>query len=43
MVRGVIAVRVNPLPAGYEDFDAKNGGWAFIADSTLVVYGYGIQ
>ena len=43
MVRGVIAVRINPLPGGCEDFDAKNGGWAFIADSTLVVYGYGIQ
>ncbi len=43
MVRGVIAVRINPLPAGYEDFDAKNGGWAFISDSTLVVYGYGIK
>ena len=43
MVRGAIAVRINPLPAGYEDFDAKNGGWAFIADSTLVVYGYGIK
>jgi hypothetical protein len=43
MVRGVIAVRINPLPAGYEDFDAKNGGWAFISDSTLVVYGYNIK
>jgi len=42
MVRGVIAVRVNPLPAGVEDFDFKNGGWAYITNSTLIVYGYGI-
>jgi hypothetical protein len=43
MVRGVIAVRVNPLPAGVEDFDAKNGGWAYVEDGTVVVYGHGIQ
>lgn len=43
MVRGVVAVRINPLPAGYEDFDAKNGGWAFIANSSLIVYGYGVH
>ncbi len=42
MARGVVVVRVNPLPAGFEDFDAKNGGWAFIANSTVMVYGYGI-
>lgn len=43
MSKGVIAIRVNPLPAGYEDFDAKNGGWAYIENSTLVIYGNGIQ
>lgn len=42
MVRGVVAVRINPLPSGVEDFDAKNGGWAYVSDSTLIVYGYGI-
>ncbi|MBI5544159.1 MAG: hypothetical protein HY901_09740 [Deltaproteobacteria bacterium] len=42
MVRGVVVVRINPLPAGYEDFDAKNGGWAFIANSTVMIYGHGI-
>ena len=26
-VRDVIAIRVNPLPAGHEDFDYRNGGW----------------
>jgi hypothetical protein len=43
MVRGVIAVRVNPLPAGYEDFDYRYGGWAFVENATLLVYGYGVK
>lgn len=42
MVRGVIAIRVNPLPAGVEDFDYKNGGWAYVSNSSLIVYGHGI-
>ena len=42
MVRGVIAIRVNPLPAGYEDFDAHNGGWAFIEAQEVLVYGFGV-
>lgn len=41
-VRGLVAVRVNPLPAGYEEFDWKNGGWAMIARGELLVYGSGI-
>ncbi len=43
MVRGVIAIRINPLPAGVEDFDSKNGGWAYITNSTVLLYGYGIE
>lgn len=42
MVRGVVAVRINPLPAGYEDFDYHNGGWAFIDNASLIVYGTGV-
>jgi len=42
MVRGVVAIRVNPMPAGYEDFDYRNGGWAFVANQTVAVYGYGV-
>jgi len=42
MVRGVIAIRVNPLPAGYEDFDYQNGGWAYIDSRELLVYGFGV-
>lgn len=43
MVRGVVAIRVNPLPSGYEDFDYYNGGFAYIDDQTVIVYGLGIQ
>jgi hypothetical protein len=43
MVRGVVAIRINPMPPGYEDFDSKNGGWAYVSSGTLIVYGYGIR
>lgn len=43
MVRGVIAIRVNPLPAGVEDFDHRNGGWAFVENGRVVVYGFGVR
>ncbi|MDD5224507.1 MAG: hypothetical protein PHE84_10985 [bacterium] len=43
MVRGVMAIRINPMPAGYEDFDYTNGGWAYIDAEQLVVYGFGIN
>ena len=42
MVRGVVAIRVNPLPAGVEDFDHINGGWAFIDEEAILVYGHGV-
>lgn len=43
MVRGVVALRVNPMPEGYEDLDAMNGGWAYVDAGQLVLYGYGID
>jgi hypothetical protein len=43
MVRGVVAIRVNPLPAGHEDFDHINGGWAFIDSKSIIVYGHGVE
>jgi hypothetical protein len=42
MVRGVIGIRVNPLPTGYEDFDYHNGGWAYVESKTLIIYGFGV-
>jgi len=43
MVRGVTGIRINPLPEGYEDFDHQNGGWAFIDNESVIIYGYGIN
>lgn len=43
MVRGVVAIRVNPLPAGYEDFDYRYGGWAYIDAQQVIVYGHGVE
>jgi hypothetical protein len=42
MVRGVVAIKINPLPEGSEDFDHKNGGWAYIDSESVIVYGRGI-
>jgi hypothetical protein len=42
MVRGVVAIRVNPMPDGYEEFDYYNGGWAYIDSHAILVYGAGI-
>jgi hypothetical protein len=43
MVRAVVAIRVNPMPEGFEEFDAKNGGWAYVDSGQLVLYGTGIE
>jgi hypothetical protein len=42
MARAVVAIRINPMPEGYEEFDARNGGWAYLEAGQLVVYGKGI-
>lgn len=41
-VRGIVAIRVNPIPEGYEEFDWKNGGWSLMLREELIVYGSGI-
>ena len=43
MVRGVIAIRVDPMPAGAEEFDYMNGGWAYIDGEQLIIYGYNVR
>jgi hypothetical protein len=43
MVRGVIAIRIDPMPVGIEEFDYMNGGWAYVDAGQLIVYGHGIQ
>jgi hypothetical protein len=43
MVRGVMAIRVEPMPKGVEEFDYKNGGWAYINSKELLIYGYNVK
>jgi hypothetical protein len=37
-VRGVTAIRINPMPAGFEEYDWKNG-WPLIAERKIVIFG----
>ena len=41
-VRGACVVRVNPMPAGFEEFDWKNG-WLLIRDRKIVIFGRGLH
>jgi hypothetical protein len=41
-VRGACVIRVNPAPAGFEDYDWKNG-WPLIAERRIVVFGRGVR
>jgi hypothetical protein len=41
-VRGMCIIRINPMPAGYEEYDTSNG-WSLITDKKIVLYGYGIN
>lgn len=43
MVRGVIAIRIDPMPEGVEEFDYMNGGWAYIDSKELIIYGHNIK
>lgn len=43
MVRGVIAVRIDPTPAGVEEFEHMNGGWAYLDAGQLIIYGRGVH
>ena len=41
-VRGTTAIRVNPMPAGYEEYDWKNG-WPLVEAKQIVIFGRGIS
>jgi hypothetical protein len=43
MVRGVIAIRIDPMPVGVEKFDYLNGGWACVEVGQLIIYGHNAQ
>jgi hypothetical protein len=40
--RGACIIRVNPMPAGYEEYDTTNG-WSLITDKKIVIYGQGVN
>lgn len=40
-VRGACVIRINPMPAGYEEFDWKNG-WSLIEEEKVIIYGHGV-
>lgn len=41
-VRGACVIRVNPAPAGFEEYDWKNG-WPLVQERKLVVFGLGVK
>jgi hypothetical protein len=41
-IRGACVIRINPMPAGYEDYDWKNG-WPLIGEKKVVIYGRGVR
>ena len=43
MVKGVVILRINPMPTTCEEFDIINGGWAFIDSQNILVYGHGVS
>jgi len=42
MVKAAVIIRINPVPAGYEEFDIINGGWAMVDGEFLLIYGRGV-
>jgi hypothetical protein len=41
-VRGACVIRVNPMPAGLEEYDWKNG-WPLISERKIAVFGHGVK
>ncbi|MFA6034391.1 MAG: hypothetical protein WC889_15935, partial [Myxococcota bacterium] len=41
--KATVAIRIDPMPAGYEEFDWKNGAWALIDAKQLIIYGNGVK
>jgi len=42
MVKGAVIIRINPMPTSCEEFDIMNGGWAYIDEEAILVYGHGV-
>lgn len=40
-VRGTTVIRINPMPAGFEEYDWKNG-WPLVEEKKIVIFGRGV-
>ncbi len=40
-IRGATAIRINPMPSGFEEYDWKNG-WPLVAGRQIVIFGKGV-
>jgi hypothetical protein len=40
-VRGATVIRINPMPAGFEEYDWKNG-WPLVSEKRIVIFGRGV-
>lgn len=43
MVKGVVIIRINPMPDDCEEFDIINGGWAMVDAEQILIYGHGVD
>lgn len=41
-IKGTCVIRIDPMPAGYEEYDWKNG-WQLIEDKKIIIYGHGVS
>jgi hypothetical protein len=41
-IRGATAIRINPMPAGFEEYDWKNG-WPLVQARQIVIFGKGVN
>ncbi|HOO56391.1 MAG TPA: hypothetical protein PLN69_06190 [bacterium] len=38
-IKAVVAIRVNPIPEGTRDFDWQQGGWEYLTNEKIIIYG----
>jgi hypothetical protein len=43
MVKGVVIIRINPMPEGCQEFDIINGGYALIDEEAILIYGHNVD
>ncbi len=41
-IRALVAMRLNPMPEAYEEFDWKNGGYSLLEKKMIMIYGHGV-